>query len=99
MNFWPSWKLVVVVARKLHEGYCYVLHIALQCLGFGGKILYFGEIGNPGDQLLGFLNFFGGWGGMLGLSHIGDILILLPVFREQPQQSVSRVSGFPCLLE
>ena len=48
-----------MVTWKLDYGYCYVLPIALRCLGFGGRILYFGEIGDPGDRLLGFLNSLG----------------------------------------
>ena len=45
-------------------------------------ILYFSEIGNPGDpgdRLLGFLNSLG-VGGVLRLGYVGDLLFLLPVF-------------------
>ena len=48
-----------MVTWKLDQGYCYVLPIALRCLGFRGRILYFGEICDPGNQLLGFLNSLG----------------------------------------
>ena len=39
----------------------------------------FGEIGDHGDQFLGFLNSLGVWG-VLRLDYIGDLLFLLPVF-------------------
>ena len=38
----------------------------------------FGEIGDPGDRLLGFLNSLG-VGGVLRFGYIGDLLFLLPV--------------------
>ena len=56
--------MILEVGHRGHLGrYCYILLIALSCLGSRGKILYFGEIGNPGDQLLRFLKFFGSGGG------------------------------------
>ena len=39
----------------------------------------FGEIGNPGDRLLRFLNSLG-VGCVLRLGYVGDLLFLLPVF-------------------
>ena len=69
-----------MVAWKLNLGHCYGLPIALRYLGFGGRILYFGEIGDPGNQILGFLNSLGVGGGVLRLSYVGDLLFLLQVF-------------------
>ena len=46
---------------------------------FWKGISTFGEIGDPGDQLLRFLNSLG-VGGILRLGYIGDPLFLLPVF-------------------
>ena len=65
-----------MVTWKLDLGYCYGLPITLQCLGFGGRSLYFGEIGDPGNRLLGFLNSLG-VGGVLRLGYIGDLLFLV----------------------
>ena len=46
---------------------------------FWKGICTFGEIGNPGDRLLGFLNSLG-VGVVLRLGYIGDLLFLLLVF-------------------
>ena len=83
-----------MVTWKLDKGYCYVLPIALQCLGFGGKILYFGEIGDPGNRLLRFLNSLG-VEGVLRLGHVGDLLFLLPVFRGDHSNRFLEFLGFP----
>ena len=46
---------------------------------FWKGILYFGEIGDPGDRLLRFLNSLG-VGGVLQLGYVGDLLFLLTMF-------------------
>ena len=46
---------------------------------FWDEICTFGEIGDHGNQLLGFLNSLGVWG-VLRLDYVGDLLFLLPVF-------------------
>ena len=56
---------------------CFTYHFVMP--RFWKGILYFGEIGNPGDRLFGFLNSLG-VEGVLRLGYVGDLLFLLPVF-------------------
>ena len=57
---------------------CFTYHFAMP--RFWKGILYFGEIGNPGNQLLGFLNSLG-VEGILRLGCIGDLLFCYQCFR------------------
>ena len=46
---------------------------------FMGNICTFGEIGDRGDQFLGFPNSLGVWD-VLRLDYVGDLFLLLPLF-------------------
>ena len=60
--------------------YHYVLPIALQLPRFWRGILYFSEIGDPGDRNLGFLNSLEWEGCVLGLGYVGDLVFYYQCF-------------------
>ena len=56
--------------------------------------MYFSEIGDPGDQLLWFINSFG-VGGVLRLGYIGDLLFCYQCFRGDHSDWFPEFLGFP----
>ena len=61
---------------------------------FWKGICTFGEIGDPGDQLLGFLNSLG-VGGVLRLGYVGDLLFCYQCFRGNHSDWFPEFLDFP----
>ena len=85
--WWGLWFEFLVILEVGHPGHLKIGVRVLLCFTyqfvvprFRKGICTFGEIGNPGNRLLGFLNSLG-VGGVLRLGYVGDLLFCYQCFR------------------